>query len=147
MNILPRLLYIFRTLPVEVSDSQFREWDKWITCFIQRMLKLFRWCVYDTEFLPNRGDKRFESWVEKGHTTSLSFTHKGSIQSFQCLLAKHDLQQNDFLRFLQIHDYFNQKCKIIDLSAAELAFYNILKLAYSSTPKNLFTIQLTFPRH
>lgn len=34
MNILPRLLYIFRTLPVEVSDSQFREWDKWISRFI-----------------------------------------------------------------------------------------------------------------
>lgn len=27
-NILPRLLYIFRTLPIEVSGNQFREWDK-----------------------------------------------------------------------------------------------------------------------
>lgn len=34
MNILPRLLYIFRTLPVEVNDNQFREWDKWISRFI-----------------------------------------------------------------------------------------------------------------
>ena len=34
MNILPRLLYIFRTLPVEINDNQFREWDKWISRFI-----------------------------------------------------------------------------------------------------------------
>ena len=34
MNILPRLLYLFRNLPIEVSDNQFREWDKWISRFI-----------------------------------------------------------------------------------------------------------------
>uniref|UniRef100_A0A3Q1G8Y6 IQ motif and ubiquitin domain containing n=1 Tax=Acanthochromis polyacanthus TaxID=80966 RepID=A0A3Q1G8Y6_9TELE len=34
MNILPRLLYIFRTLPVEVDDSCFKEWDKLISRFI-----------------------------------------------------------------------------------------------------------------
>lgn len=34
MNVLPRLLYLFRTLPVEVSQTQFREWDKWIARFI-----------------------------------------------------------------------------------------------------------------
>ena len=34
MNILSRLLYIFRNLPVEVDDKQFREWDKWISRFI-----------------------------------------------------------------------------------------------------------------
>lgn len=33
-NILPRLLYIFRTLPFEVSDNQFREWNKWVSWFI-----------------------------------------------------------------------------------------------------------------
>lgn len=170
MNILPGLLYIFRNLPVEINDNQFREWNKWISrfiwqgrkpriqfsilqlrkerggmalpclrnyffaslltpllywcnseyrarwkelesavspnfplqaviadkgltaqieeknnpwrnlalkiwqkviqlCEIHNMLKLFRWCAYDTEFLPNRGDKRFEPWVRKGLTT------------------------------------------------------------------------------
>ncbi|KAF7642085.1 hypothetical protein LDENG_00264980, partial [Lucifuga dentata] len=34
MNILPRLLYLFRTLPVKVKENQFREWDKWISHFI-----------------------------------------------------------------------------------------------------------------
>lgn len=34
MNMLPRLLYLFRNLPIEVSDYQFIEWDKWISRFI-----------------------------------------------------------------------------------------------------------------
>ncbi len=33
-NILPRLLYMFQSLPICVPDSQFREWDKMISCFI-----------------------------------------------------------------------------------------------------------------
>lgn len=34
MNILPRLLYLFQTLPVEVTDRQFVEWDKLISRYI-----------------------------------------------------------------------------------------------------------------
>lgn len=34
MSILPKLLYIFRTLPVEVNENQFKEWDKWISRFV-----------------------------------------------------------------------------------------------------------------
>lgn len=34
MNMLPRLLYLFRNLPIEVSENQCREWDKWISRFI-----------------------------------------------------------------------------------------------------------------
>lgn len=34
MNILPRLLYLFQTLPVEVPTRQFMEWDKLISRFI-----------------------------------------------------------------------------------------------------------------
>ena len=33
-NILPRLLYLFQSLPICVPDSQFREWDKIISRFI-----------------------------------------------------------------------------------------------------------------
>ncbi len=36
MNMLPRLLYLFQSLPVEVPLKQFREWDKWISRFIWR---------------------------------------------------------------------------------------------------------------
>lgn len=36
MNILPRLLYLFQFLPVEVPLKQFREWGKWISRCIWR---------------------------------------------------------------------------------------------------------------
>ena len=34
MNILPRLLYLFQSLPVPIPQKQFMEWDKWISRFI-----------------------------------------------------------------------------------------------------------------
>ena len=34
MNILPRLLYLFQSLPIEVPQTQFKEWDKLISKFI-----------------------------------------------------------------------------------------------------------------
>uniref|UniRef100_A0A672H408 Reverse transcriptase domain-containing protein n=1 Tax=Salarias fasciatus TaxID=181472 RepID=A0A672H408_SALFA len=33
-NILPRLLYLFQSLPIHIPDNQFREWDKLISRFI-----------------------------------------------------------------------------------------------------------------
>lgn len=34
MNILPRLLYLFQTLPIEIPQSQFNEWDKMLSRYI-----------------------------------------------------------------------------------------------------------------
>ncbi len=34
MSILPRLLYLFQSLPIEVPEKQFRTWDKIISRFI-----------------------------------------------------------------------------------------------------------------
>ncbi len=39
MNILPRLLYVFQTLPVELTDTDFIEWDKFISRYIWRGLR------------------------------------------------------------------------------------------------------------
>lgn len=175
MSVLPKLLYLFRTLPIEVLESQFRELDKQISRFLwqgkrprvrysimqlrieeggmalpclryyyyasqlipllywcnedyrskwkeleikmvtkfppqavigdrtllsqmgepgncwvhftlkiwnkvidltktQKMVNLFRWCAFDSDFPPNRRDFTFKSWIEKGLTTYLSFT-------------------------------------------------------------------------
>ena len=236
MNILPRLQYIFRTLPVEVNDSCFKEWDKLISRFIwqgkrprirynilqlgkerggmalpclrkyflasqlipllywcnpnykanwkiielnqnvsfplqaaiadrslsrqleelnnpwinlklkiwqkvvkyseiHNMLKPFRWCAYDSDFLPNRKDKTFESWTKKGLTTYLSFTEKNVLDSFQHLQNKHGLEKNDFFRYLQLRDYFNHHCKPTDLTKAESEVHKILKAAGESFPR------------
>lgn len=34
MNVLPRLLYLFQSLPVEVTEKELREWDKMISRYI-----------------------------------------------------------------------------------------------------------------
>lgn len=34
INVLPRLIYLFQSLPVKVPPKQFTEWDKWISRFI-----------------------------------------------------------------------------------------------------------------
>ena len=34
INVLPRLLYLFQTLPVMIPPKQFMEWDRWISRFI-----------------------------------------------------------------------------------------------------------------
>lgn len=34
MNILPRFLYLFQSLPIEIPENQFRKWDKVISRFI-----------------------------------------------------------------------------------------------------------------
>ena len=34
MNILPRILFLFQALPVEISKMQFHDWDKIISRFI-----------------------------------------------------------------------------------------------------------------
>lgn len=34
MNILPKLLYLFQTLPIEIGQTQFNEWDKILSSYI-----------------------------------------------------------------------------------------------------------------
>lgn len=34
INVLPRLLYLFLSLPVEIPSKQFTEWDRWISRFM-----------------------------------------------------------------------------------------------------------------
>uniref|UniRef100_A0A669DS28 Reverse transcriptase domain-containing protein n=1 Tax=Oreochromis niloticus TaxID=8128 RepID=A0A669DS28_ORENI len=34
MNVLPRILYLFQSLPLEIPQKQFDEWDRWISRFI-----------------------------------------------------------------------------------------------------------------
>ena len=39
MNVLPKLLYIFQTLPIEISQKQFNEWDKILSRYIWQAKK------------------------------------------------------------------------------------------------------------
>lgn len=239
MTVLPKLLYLFRTLPVEVSDCQFREWDRQISRFIwqgkkprvrystlllrkekggmalpclkyyfyasqliplfywcnedykakckelefsmvskfplqalvgdsgliaqlgeisgwialtlkiwkkvvnltqiEKMLNLFRWCAFDTEFPPNNRDGTFKSWIKKGLTTYHTFTEKNIFRSFQSMQNRFDLRKNDFFRYLQVRHIFTAKCKITEFSAGETEFYKILQSACESRTQKLIS--------
>lgn len=158
MNILPWLLYVFTTLPVEVDDTSLRNglsgchvssgrvripnsWKNHTlkvrqkvveTCKIKNMLQIFRWCTYDTEYQLDRHDKQLQSWIKNGLTTFLSFTNKNALQSFQTLQSRHLLDQSDFFRFLQMQTYFNKSCKLSNSTPVETEF-KILRLAYNTT--------------
>lgn len=235
MNVLPRLLYLFRNLPIKIEDNQFKEWDKWISRFlwqgkkprikfstlqlrkdkgglalpnlkkyydaaqltpllywsnkgyksrwkelescmvggyplqavigdpnlvlkadwfdnpwigctlgvweriintykIQNLVRLFRWPAYDIDFIPNRGDIRFQSWIGKGFTNYITCLDKNNILSFQFLQEKCGLERSDFFRYLQVRHYINQECHYNNLSEAESEFYRILKSSQTSIP-------------
>lgn len=83
---------------------------------------------------PIEETKKFDSWIQKGLTTYLSFTHKNTIQNFQHLQDEHGLEQRDFFRYLQLRHHFHQKCRPADFSKAETEFFRILKSALVSIP-------------
>uniref|UniRef100_A0A8C6SP44 Reverse transcriptase domain-containing protein n=1 Tax=Neogobius melanostomus TaxID=47308 RepID=A0A8C6SP44_9GOBI len=209
ISILPRLLYLFQTLPIEVSKQQFSEWDKIISRYIwlgkkprvrystlqlskekgglslpclrdyyhsaqlrplvclcdplfrsrwkdieerasngppiqamiaddklQSHLKdpdnpwiksvfkiwngvckenklgkakmMLRWCAFDTQFPPNSNDKRFQEWTSRGLTSYFTFNHKGKLADFQTLKTKYGLNNQDFFRYLQVRNRYNE---------------------------------------
>lgn len=97
-----------------IFDSLLNSWNKSIKkCKLGELLKILRWCAYDSEFAPNTQDDAFKRWIPKGLTTYFSFTRKGVFSSFETLQKKHGLAQNDFYRYLQVRHYFNDNLKAI----------------------------------
>lgn len=72
-------------------------------------LKILRWCAYDPDFKPNKMDNRFRSWIPRGITTYYSLTDKGVIKDFQTLKNSHNLEKQDFYRYMQLRHYITQK--------------------------------------
>lgn len=62
---------------------------------IDKMLNLFRWCAFDTEFPPN-WDCTFKSWIKKGLTTYLKCTENTIFQSFQFMQSRYVLRKEAF---------------------------------------------------
>lgn len=61
-------------------------WKKIINdCEIQKMIKIFGWFAYDSDFIPNRHDSKFKTWKSCGLTTLLSLTHSNKVNSFASL--------------------------------------------------------------
>ncbi len=112
-------------------------WQKVINiCEIHRMLRMFSWFAYDSDFIPNRHDSRFKAWTMNGLTTFLSLTQRNTVHSFEVLQDKHGLERNDFHRYLQSRSYIEHECKLSDFSDVESEFYHILKHAMTTTLSN-----------
>lgn len=232
ISILPRLLYLFQTLPIEVSKLQFTEWDKIISRYIwlgrkprvrystlqlskdrgglslprmkdyyyyaqlrplvclcdplfkskwkdleerttngppiQAMIadsklqlhlkdpdnpwikftfkiwnevcrenklnkveKMLRWCAFDTEFLPNCVDTKFQEWITKGLTSYFTFNHKGELADFQTLKVKNGLNNQDFFRYLQMRNRYNEIVRTND-EEKDSGILHIFQMSYNT---------------
>lgn len=65
-------------------------------------LKIVRWCAYDPDFKPNQYDTTFRNWIPKGITTYHSLIDRGVIKDFRALKDSHNLEKQDFYRYLQL---------------------------------------------
>lgn len=59
--------------------------------------KMLRWIAYDSEFIPNREDKRFKRW-ENGPKIFWELMKKQEIKSFQELKNQYGLGYQDLFR-------------------------------------------------
>ena len=78
---------------------------------IDKEIQRLRWIAYDTEFAPARMDARFKQWTWWGITTYCTISSNTSLKSFQYLKDKHDLQNQDFYRYLQLRHHFDKNIK------------------------------------
>lgn len=98
--------------------------------------RLLKWVSFDNDFKPAQLDWRFKKWIQRGITTySLIATHSG-LESFQRLTVTHNLDKQDFYRYLQLRHQFNNNIKITESNGPNLI--NLYIGAYKgSTPKEL----------
>ena len=69
-------------------------------CKLRKSDKILRWCVYNTDFTPDKVDNRFEGWISNSFTSYYLFVHKGAVQRFEVLQNKKWVGRDDFYRYL-----------------------------------------------
>ena len=102
-------------------------------------LKQLRWIAFDSDFKPNCMDSRFKFWMDKGITAYYSIIEKNTLQSFQTLREKYNLEKQDFFRYLQLRHYF---LKEIDKKQTKPEPNGIIQLiiqTYNSSTKSIIS--------
>ncbi|XP_076740712.1 4-hydroxy-2-oxoglutarate aldolase, mitochondrial isoform X1 [Maylandia zebra] len=129
-----------------LMDSNIRKYiDKihnpWVSCTLniwrkvvkefklEQDLALFKWYAYDSDFAPNKLDSRFKSWPAKGLSTYDSLIKDGNLISFDTLKQRHNLEKQDFFRYLQIRHYI--KTTIGQMSNTNVELVTLFRQAYS----------------
>ncbi len=71
----------------------------WIKVITQNNLKeavkVLRWCVYDSDFVPTRWDTRYKEWMSQDLTAYCTFLHRRLGKSFQTLKEQSGLNKDD----------------------------------------------------
>ncbi|KAA0701446.1 hypothetical protein E1301_Tti024034 [Triplophysa tibetana] len=130
------------TIEDVMYESLRNSWNRLMQiCNVKELSRILRWCAYDSDFGPNALDGRFKGWVSKGITTYLSFTHKGTIMSFESLQNKYGLGQENFYRYLQVRHYFDQNIKLA-LEKRNLGFLQTFLALTTSTSLNKLVSRL-----
>lgn len=92
-------------------------------------VKILRWPIYDTEFVPAQLDKRFNEWRNSGVTSFSVIASGNGLWSFEKLKETYNLQKSDFYRYLQIRTYFDKNIKFT--SERRLNLIKIFREAYN----------------
>lgn len=126
MNIVPRLLYLFQSLPVDIPLKQFNEWNKWISRFIWKGKKPR--VRYPTLQLPR----------DKGGMSLPSLKEYYIAAQLRPLVCWCDME-------------YTAKWKTIEISQSDVPIQTLLgdrkragNLADSLDPVTLFTLQIWF---
>lgn len=70
--------------------------------------KKFKLIKYDTDFKPNTMDSRRKFWTNKSVTSYYKLMSMNTL-SFQTLKEKYNLKNHDFIRYLQLRQYYFKK--------------------------------------
>lgn len=101
-----------------------------------RDARLLRWVAYDRDFKPGQLDSRFKQWIRKGITSYSTISSSAGLRSFQYLIDNHNLEKQDFYRYLQLRHHFDRDIK--NNKGTEMSLISIFIEAYKgSTHKKL----------
>lgn len=74
-------------------------------------IKILSWPANDQNFIPNSTDSRYKTWINKGIKVFFQIVNDNQFDSFDTLQHKFNLGKEDFYRYLQIRNYYNQDIK------------------------------------
>ena len=87
-------------------------WKKLIKTYkLNKDVKILNWLAYDQSFKPNSIDQRFKIWTTKGIRIYYQIVKENQMKSFDMLKESFGLEKQDFYRYLQIRNYYNQEIK------------------------------------
>ena len=119
MNVLPRLLYLFQMLPVEIPKRTLLQkkwrtgpklllkiWNKIRSAFgLPNVLSSLTNIGLMKTFTPNNLDSGFRKWSDHGLNYLHQLVKDDNLKTFTQLKNEFDLPRTDFFRYLQLRSF------------------------------------------